>query len=110
MHIHSFYPSDECDVESPFVSRYILNKNNTESKGFLWCLIAYLHPAKDIHNRVSNYSKPKFISEIKLPSSLENFNEQRSFLGEKIEAPDDYYYIKKIQDLKRGKKYLKCSI
>ena len=26
----------------------------------LWCLIAYLHPAKDHPNRVSKYKKPEF--------------------------------------------------
>ena len=67
MYIHRFYPSGECDTELPFTSRYILNIHNNDNKCLLWCLIAYLHPAPHNTSRVSNYNKPEYINEIKLP-------------------------------------------
>ena len=45
MYIHRFYPTGGCTTELQFTSRYILNIHNTDNKGLLWCLIAYLHPA-----------------------------------------------------------------
>ena len=67
MYIHRFYPSGGCDTELPFTSRYILNIHNTDNNCLLWCLIAYLHPAPHNPSRVSNYNKPEYINEIKLP-------------------------------------------
>ena len=74
-YIHSFYPSCGCRAERPFTSNRIINIKHTVSNCFLWCLIAYLHPANHHPNRVSNYNKPEYMNEIKLPSSLVNFNE-----------------------------------
>ena len=54
MYIHRFYPSSGCTTKLPFTSRYILNIHNTDNKCLLWCLIAYLYPAKDHPNRVNN--------------------------------------------------------
>ena len=67
MYIHKFYPSGGCTTMVPFIFRYILNKYNTDNKCLLWCLIAYVHPAKDHPNKVSNYNKLEFFNEIKLP-------------------------------------------
>ena len=89
MYIHRFYPSGGCDTELPFTSRYIFNIHNTDNKCLLWCLIAYLHPAKDHPNRVSKYNKPEYINEIKLP------------IG--VTPPYDYYHLKKIQELNKVK-------
>ena len=57
MSIHRFYPSGGCTTKVPFASRYIFNILNTDSKCLLWCLTAYLHPANDHSNNVSNYNK-----------------------------------------------------
>ena len=84
MYIHRFYPSGGCDTELPFTSRYILNIHNTDNKCLLWCLIAYLHPAPHNPSRVSNYNKPEYINEIKLP------------IG--VTPPYDYYHLKKIKN------------
>ena len=70
MYIHRFYPSGGCSTELPFTSRYILNTYNTDNKCLLWCLIAYLHPAKDLPNRVSNYNKTEYIKEKKLSNAV----------------------------------------
>ena len=64
MYIHRFYPGGGCAFELTSTSRYILNIQYTDNKCLLWCLIAYLHPAKDHPNRVSNYNKPEYINEI----------------------------------------------
>ena len=53
------------------------------------CLIAYLHPAPHNFSRVSNYNKPKYINEIKLPNG--------------VTPPNDYYHLKKIQELNKDK-------
>ena len=89
MYIHRFYPTGGCTTELPFTSRYILNIKNTDKKCLLWCLIAYLHPAKDHSYRVINYNKPKYIDEIKLPNG--------------VTPPYDYYHLKKIQELNKDK-------
>ena len=89
MYIHRFYPSGGCSTEIPFTSRYILNINNTDNKCLLWCLIAYLHPAKDLPKRVSNYNKTEYIKEIKLSNG--------------VTPPYDYYHLKKIQKLNKDK-------
>ena len=57
-------------TELPFTSRYKLNIKNTDNNCFLWCLIAYLHPAKYNSNKVSSCNKPEYINEIKLPKIL----------------------------------------
>ena len=49
MYIHRFYPTGGCTTEIPFKSNYIININNNDKKGLLWCLTAYLHPAP--HNQ-----------------------------------------------------------
>ena len=54
MYIHRFYPPGGCTTKVPFKSRYILNIHNTDNKCLPWCLIAYLHLAKDHPNIVSN--------------------------------------------------------
>ena len=89
MYIHSFYPSGGCDTELPFTLRYILNIHNTDNKCLLWCLIAYLHPAPHNPCRISNYNKPEYINEIKLPI--------------RITPPYYYYHLKKIQELNKDK-------
>ena len=89
MYIHRFYPTGGCTTELPFTSRYILNIKNTDNKCLLWCLIAYLHPAKDHSYRVSNYNKPEYIDVIKLPNG--------------VTPPYDYYHLKKIQELNKDK-------
>ena len=91
MYIHRFYPTGGCTTELPFTSRYILNIKNTDNKCLLWCLIAYLHPAKDKDHsyRVSNYNKPEYIDEIKLPNG--------------VTPPYDYYHLKKKQELNKDK-------
>ena len=86
---HRFYPSGGCDTELPFKSRYAFNIHNTDSKCLLWCLISYLHPAKDHQNRVIKYNKPEYINEIKLPNG--------------VTPPYDYYHLKKIQELNKDK-------
>ena len=55
----------------------------------LWCLIAYLHPAKDHPNRVSKYNKTEYINGMKLPNG--------------VTPPYDYYHLKKIQELNKHK-------
>ena len=67
LYIHRFYPAGGCTTKLPFTSRYILNIHKTDNKCLQWCFIAYIHPAKDHTNRVSNYNKPEYHSEIKLP-------------------------------------------
>ena len=89
MYIHRFYPSGGCDTELPITSRYIPNIHNTDNKCLLWCLIAYLHPAKDHPNRVIKNNKPEYINEIKLPNG--------------VTPPYDYYHLKKIQELNKDK-------
>ena len=89
MYIHRFYPSGGCDTELPFTSSYILNIHNTDNKCLLWCLIAYLHPAKGHPNRVIKYNKPEYINELKLPNG--------------VIPPYDYYHLKKIQELNEDK-------
>ena len=84
MYIHSFYPSGGCATELPFKSRYILNIHNNDDKCLLWYLIAYLHPAPHNPSRVSNYNKPEYINEIKLP------------IG--VTPPYDYYHLKKYKN------------
>ena len=69
MYIHRYYPIGGCTTKVPFTSRYILNIHYTDKKCLLWCLIAYLHPAKDHPNIVSNYNKPEYFNEIKLPKA-----------------------------------------
>ena len=88
MYIHRSYPSGGCNTELPFQSRYILNIHNTDNKCLLWCLTAYLHPASRDPNRVSKYTKPEYINEIKLP---------------KIPPPYDYKDLQKIQELNKDK-------
>ena len=89
MYIHRFYPSVGCCTELAFTSRYILNIYNTDNKSLLWCLIAYLHPAKDHPDRISNYKKPEFIKEIKLSNG--------------VTPPYDFHHLKKIQELNKEK-------
>ena len=89
MYIHRFYPSGGCDTELPFTSRYILNIHNSDNKWLLWCLIAYLHPAPHNPSRVSNYNKPEYINEIKLPNG--------------VTLPYDYYHLKKLQEINKDK-------
>ena len=88
MYIHRFYPSGGCTTKIPFTSRYTLNIHNTDNKCLLWCLIAYLHPAKSHPNRVSNYNKPEYFNEIKLP---------------KIPPPYGYKDLQKRQELNKDK-------
>ena len=54
---------------------------------FLWCLIAYLHPASRDPNRVSKYNKPEYNNEI-MP---------------KLPPPYEYYHLKKIQEMNKDK-------
>ena len=89
MCIHRFYPSGGCTTELQFTSRYILNIHNNDNKCLLWCLIAYLHPAPHNPSRYSNYNKPEYINEIKLP------------IG--VTPPYDYYHLKKIQEINKHK-------
>ena len=89
MYIHRFYPSGGCGTELPFTSRYILNIHNTDNKCLLWCPNAYLHPASRDPNRVSEYKKPEYINEIKIPNG--------------VIPPYDYYHLKKIQELNKDK-------
>ena len=88
LYIHMFYPSGGCTTELPFMSRYILNRHNTDKKFFLWCFIAYLHPASRYPNRITKYNKPEYNIEKKLP---------------KLPPPYDYYHLKKIQELNKDK-------
>ena len=88
MYIHRFNHSGGCNTELPFTSRYIFNIHNTDNKCLLWCLIAYLHPAKDHPNRVSNHNKPKYLSEIKLP---------------KISPPYGYKDLQKTREMNKDK-------
>ena len=67
MYIQRFYPTGGCTTKVSFTSSYIPNIHNTDNKNLIWCLIAYLHPAKDHPNIYSNYIKPKYINERKLP-------------------------------------------
>ena len=67
VYLHRFYPTVGGTTKVPFTSRYIINIHSTDNKSLLWCLIAYLHPAKDHLKIVSNYNKPEYIYEIKLP-------------------------------------------
>ena len=82
MYIHRFSPSGGCTTKVPFKSRYTFYIHNTDNKFLLWCLIAYLYPAKDHPNRVSNYNKPEYINETKLP---------------KIPPPNGYKDLQNIQ-------------
>ena len=68
---------------------YKLNIHNSDNKCLLWCLIAYLHPALHNPSRFSNYNKPEYINEIKLPNG--------------VTPPYDYYHLKKIQELNKDK-------
>ena len=86
MYIHRFYTTGGCTTELPFKFNYIININNDVKRCLLWCLIAYLHPAPHNPNRVSNYNKPEYINEIKLP---------------KIPPPYCYKYLQKIQELNK---------
>ena len=72
----------------PFTSRYMFNIHNTDNKCLLWCLIAYLHPAKDHPNIFSNYNNAEYINEIKLP---------------KLAPPYGYKELQKIQELNKDK-------
>ena len=88
MYIHRSYPTRGCTTELLFTSRYILNIKNTDNKCLLCCLLAYLHPAKDHTNRVSNYNKPEYINEIKTPN---------------LPPPYGYKDLQKIQELNKDK-------
>ena len=88
MYLHRFYPSGGCTTELQFQSRYILKIHITDNKCLLWCLIAYLHPASRDPIRVSEYNKPEYFNDMKLP---------------KIPLPYDYYHLKKIQELNKDK-------
>ena len=88
MYVHRFYPNGGGTTMVPFTSRYILNIQNTDNKSLLWCLIAYLHPAKDNSNKVSSYNKLEYINEIKLP---------------KIPPPYGYKDLQKTQELNKDK-------
>ena len=88
VYIHRFYPTGGCTTKLPFTSRYILSIHNTDNKCLLWCLLAYLHQAKDNANRVNIYNKPEYINEMKLP---------------KIRTPYGYKDIQKIQELNKNK-------
>ena len=88
MHTHGFYPTGGCTSKLPFTSRYILNILNTDNRCLLCCLIAYLHPPKYNSNKLSNYNKPEYIIEIKLP---------------KIPLPYEYKELQKIQELNKDK-------
>ena len=70
MYIHRFYPSGGYGTELPFTSRYILIIHNSDNKCLLWCLIACLHPAPHNPSRVSNYNKPEYFNETKLPDGV----------------------------------------
>ena len=89
VYIHRFYPSGGWDTELPFTSRYILKTHNSDNKCLLWCLIAYLHPAPNNPSKVSNYNKPEYINEIKLPNG--------------VTPPNDYYDLKKTRELNKDK-------
>ena len=96
LYIHRLYPTGGCTTELPFTSRYIPNIHNTDNKCLLWCLIAYLHPAKDHPNRVSRYNKPEYNNEVKLPKLPPPW-------GAKTGGPYNYYHLKKIQELNKDK-------
>ena len=64
IYIHRFYPSGGCTTKVPFTSRYLLKIKNTGKKCLVWCLIAYLHPAKDHPNIVSTYKNLNIIIKI----------------------------------------------
>ena len=70
MYIQSFYPTGGCHAELPFNSnqRKIMKKNDEEC--LLWCLIAYLHPAKHKLERVPHYKKSEYNNKTKLPSVI----------------------------------------
>ena len=85
---HRFYPSGGCTTKLPFASRYTLNIKNTDIKCLPWCLITFIHPAKDQPNIVSNYNKPEYIHEIKLP---------------KIPSPYGYKDLQKIDVMNKDK-------
>ena len=80
MYIHSFYPGGGCTFELTSTSRYILNIQYTDNKCLLWCLIAYLHPAKDHPNIVSNYNKPEYNNEIKLPLDIKIYSKYKRWI------------------------------
>ena len=88
MYIHRFYPNGGCTTKVPLASRYIFYIPNADSKYLFWCLIAYLHPAEDHPNRISNYNKLEYIIEIKLP---------------KIPPPYGYKDLQKIQEMNKDK-------
>ena len=88
LYIHRFCPTGGCTTDLPFKSNYTINIYNNDKKCLLWCLIAYLHPAPHSPKRVSNYNKPEYINEIKLP---------------KIPPPYGYKKLRKIQELNKDK-------
>ena len=59
MYKHRFYPTGGCTNELPFTSKYIINIHKYDNKCLLWCLLAYLHPAKYHPNRVRNYKNTR---------------------------------------------------
>ena len=42
---------------------------NDDEDCLLWCLTANQHPAKHHPDRISNYNKPNYFDEIKLPNA-----------------------------------------
>lgn len=70
-------------IQLPFKSSYIINIKNKDNRCFLWCVIAYLHPANDHVDRLKNYNKEEYINEL-------NLND--------IEFPVDYNTIKKFNN------------
>ena len=86
IYIHRYYPIDGCTTNVPFTSRYLLNIHYIDNKCLLWCLIAYLHPAKDHPSIVSNYNQPEYINEIKLL---------------KLPPPYGYKELQKIQEINK---------
>ena len=61
MYIHRYYPIGGCTTNVPFTSRYLLNIHYIDNKCLLWCLIVYLHLAKDNPHIVSKNNKPDFL-------------------------------------------------
>ena len=68
-YIHKFHPNGGCSTNLPFNSNHRINIKNNDEFCLLWCLIAYIHAAKDRPNGVSNYNKSEYTIEIKLPNS-----------------------------------------
>ena len=75
-------------VETPIKTNQIITIKNKEEYCWVWCLIAYLHPAKNNPNRVINFMKLEFFKETKLPD---------------IRTPYDLNHLKKIQKLNKDK-------